>query len=393
MGRRLVVEADGAARGNPGPASYGAVIRDAATGEVLAELAEALGTATNNVAEYRGLIAGLRAAFELDAQAEVEVRMDSRLVIEQMAGRWSVRHPGLRPLALEVRRLIPDPEQVRWTWVPRERNSHADRLANEALDAAARGERWRPAPRTTPPNGLVEATDRPQPKIADRPEPKIIGWATDLGIATTVWLLRHGETQHTVEKRFSGGRFDPELSEQGLRQADVTAQVLARRGGVDAVITSPLRRAKATAERVAADLRLPVYVEDRFRECDFGDWDGLTFDEVQQRWPEETAAWLASTSAAPPGGESFDEVAERVRAALSSLLERFAGRTLLVVAHVTPIKTVVRLALDAPPHSINRMHLAPASLTTVQYYEDGNCALYGFNDSAHLGSLARLDGA
>jgi broad specificity phosphatase PhoE/ribonuclease HI len=385
MGRRLVVEADGAARGNPGPASYGAVVRDAATGEVLAEVAEALGTATNNVAEYRGLIAGLRAAFELDPQAEVEVRMDSRLVIEQMAGRWSIKHPGLRPLALEVRRLIADPEQVRWMWVPRERNSHADRLANEALDAAARGERWRPAPRTTPPNGLVEATDRPQPKI--------IGWATDLGVATTLWLLRHGETQHTVEKRFSGGRFDPELSEQGLRQADVTARFLARRGGVDAVITSPLRRARATADRVAEDLRLPVYVDDRLRECDFGEWDGLTFDEVQQRWPEETAAWLASTAVAPPGGESFDQVAERVRAALSHLLERFAGRTLLVVAHVTSIKTIVRFALDAPSHSINRMHLAPASLTTVQYYEDGNCALYAFNDSAHLGLLARLDGA
>jgi ribonuclease HI len=205
MGRRLIVEADGAARGNPGPASYGAVVRDAATGEVLAELAEALGIATNNVAEYRGLIAGLRAAFQLDAQAEVEVRMDSKLVIEQMAGRWSIRHPGLRPLALEAHRLMPDPEQVSWTWVPRDANRHADRLANEALDAALRGEVWRPAPRTTPPNGTVEAADRPQPKI--------IGWATDLGVATTLWLLRHGETRHTVEKRFSGGRFDPELSE------------------------------------------------------------------------------------------------------------------------------------------------------------------------------------
>jgi len=390
MGRRLIVEADGAARGNPGPASYGAVVRDTATGDVLAEVAEALGTATNNVAEYRGLIAGLRAAFELDGQAEVEVRMDSKLVIEQMAGRWSVKHPGLRPLALEARRLIPDAEQVSWTWVPRDRNGHADRLANEALDARQRGDVWRPQPgitqpRTTPPDDTVE--------VADRPQPKIIGWATDLGVATTLWLLRHGETQHTVEKRFSGGRFDPELSEWGLQQADVTAEYLARRGGVDAIVASPLQRARATAERVAADLGLAVQLEDGFRECDFGEWDGLRFDEVQSRWPQELAAWLASTSVAPPGGESLDDVARRVRVALDGVLSRCAGSSVLIVAHVTPIKTVVRLALDAPPHSVNRTHLASASLTTVQFYGDGNCALYGFNDTGHLGQWARLDGA
>jgi len=385
MGRRLIVEADGAARGNPGPASCGAVVRDAATGEVFAEVAEALGTATNNVAEYRGLIAGLRAAFELDAQAEVEVRMDSKLVIEQMAGRWSVKHPGLRPLAIEARGLIPSSDQVCWTWVPRHSNRHADRLANEALDAAQRGEVWRPEARTTPPDGAIDATDRPHPKI--------IGWATDLGVATTLWLLRHGETQHTAEKRFSGGRFDPGLSERGLQQADVTAEYLARRGGVDAVITSPLQRARATAERVAADLGLPVQVEDGFRECNFGEWDGLTFADVQRHWPDELAAWLASTSVAPPGGESLDDVAQRVRVALDGALSLFAARTLLVVAHVTPIKMIVRFALDAPPHSVNRLQLAPASLTTVQYYADGNCALYGFNDTGHLGQLARLDGS
>jgi broad specificity phosphatase PhoE/ribonuclease HI len=385
MGRRLIVEADGAARGNPGPAAYGAVVRDAATGEVLAEVAEALGTATNNVAEYRGLIAGLRAAFELDAQAEVEIRMDSKLVIEQMAGRWSVRHPGLRPLAVEAHALIPYAEHVRWRWVPRDRNRHADRLANEALDAAQRGEVWRPEARTTPPNGTVDTSVRPQPKI--------IGWATDLGLATTLWLLRHGETQHTVEKRFSGGRFDPELSERGLQQADVTAEYLAQRGGVDVVVTSPLRRARATAERVAADLHLPVQVEDGLRECDFGEWDGLTFADVQERWPDELAAWLASTSVAPPSGESLDDVAGRVRVTLGNAVSRFAGRTLLVVAHVTPIKMIVRFVLDAPPHSVNRLQLSPASLTTVQYYADGNCALYGFNDTGHLGQLARLDGS
>jgi ribonuclease HI len=139
--RRLVVEADGGSRGNPGPAGFGAVVRDAETGEVLDEVAAAIGTATNNVAEYSGLLAGLRAASEIDPGAEVEVRMDSKLVVEQMSGRWKVKHEDMQRLAAQARDAVP-PDRVRYTWVPRERNSHADRLANAAMDAAARGERW-----------------------------------------------------------------------------------------------------------------------------------------------------------------------------------------------------------------------------------------------------------
>ncbi|MET8530329.1 reverse transcriptase-like protein, partial [Micromonospora sp. NPDC005172] len=134
--RVVVVEADGGSRGNPGPAGYGAVVRDPETGEVLAERSESLGTATNNVAEYQGLIAGLRAAAELDA-AEVDVRMDSKLVVEQMSGRWQIKHPGLRPLAAQAAALVGRFGAVRFTWIPREENRHADALANAAMDAAA----------------------------------------------------------------------------------------------------------------------------------------------------------------------------------------------------------------------------------------------------------------
>ncbi len=136
MGRRLRVEADGGSRGNPGPAGYGAVVRDADSGEVLAERAAGIGTATNNVAEYGGLIAGLKAALELDP-AEVEVRMDSKLVVEQMSGRWQVKHPSMRPLAREAVALVQQLPRVRFSWIPRAQNGHADRLANEAMDAAA----------------------------------------------------------------------------------------------------------------------------------------------------------------------------------------------------------------------------------------------------------------
>ena len=132
----VIVEADGGSRGNPGPAGYGALVKDAATGEVLAERSEFLGMTTNNVAEYSGLIAGLEAAAELDAEV-VEVRMDSKLVVEQMAGRWKVKHPNMRPLALRAQELAGMFARISYEWIPRARNTAADQLANQAMDAAA----------------------------------------------------------------------------------------------------------------------------------------------------------------------------------------------------------------------------------------------------------------
>ncbi|MER7153626.1 reverse transcriptase-like protein, partial [Streptomyces lydicus] len=143
MPRTLIVEADGGSRGNPGPAGYGAVVLDPETGEALAEAAEFLGTATNNVAEYKGLVAGLRAARALDPEARIHVRMDSKLVVEQMSGRWQIKHPDMKPLAAAARAVFP-PEQVTYEWIPRAQNKHADRLANEAMDAGKNGKQWEP---------------------------------------------------------------------------------------------------------------------------------------------------------------------------------------------------------------------------------------------------------
>ncbi len=137
MTRRLAVEADGGSRGNPGPAGYGAVVRDARTGEVLAEVSEPIGRATNNVAEYSGLLAGLRAAAKVAPGADTEVTMDSRLVVEQMSGRWKIKHPDLRSLAEQASQAARALGRVTYTWVPRERNTHADRLANQAMDELA----------------------------------------------------------------------------------------------------------------------------------------------------------------------------------------------------------------------------------------------------------------
>jgi probable phosphoglycerate mutase len=130
------VEADGGSRGNPGPAAYGALVRDAATGETLMAEGLVIGETTNNVAEYSGLIAGLEMAQLVDPGAAVEVRMDSKLVVEQMAGRWKIKHPSMKPLALRASALRPP--QVSWTWVPRAENTRADALVNAALDGAPR---------------------------------------------------------------------------------------------------------------------------------------------------------------------------------------------------------------------------------------------------------------
>ena len=372
---RLVVEADGGSRGNPGLAAYGTVVKDADSGAVLTEIAEYLGTASNNVAEYNGLLAGLRAAHDIDPQARIEVRMDSKLVVEQMSGRWKIKHPDMRTIALQSRDAH-DPTLITYIWVPRSENAHADRLVNEALDLAARGEQWAPVQQRP-------AVD--EAEVEPAPAPVLVGWAPDLASPTTLVLLRHGETRFTAEKRFSGSGDDPGLSDRGQVQADLAAAHLARSGlSVDAVVMSPLRRSRETAAIVAAALSLDVEEEADLREADFGAWDGLTYLEVEERFPRELAAWLGSTSVAPPGGESFDAVARRVRAARDRIVARHPGRTVLVVSHVTPIKLLVRSALDAPMAALFRMELDSASITQVSLWEDGNASLRVFNDTSHL---------
>ncbi|MER6129914.1 histidine phosphatase family protein, partial [Streptomyces sp. NPDC001795] len=208
----------------------------------------------------------------------------------------------------------------------------------------------------------------------------------DLGTPTTFVLLRHGETPLTPLKRFSGsGGSDPALSGIGRRQAELVAGALAARGTIQAVVSSPLARCRETAGVVAARLGLDVGVEEGLRETDFGAWEGLTFAEVRERYPDDMNAWLADPEAEPSGGgESFGAVADRVAAARDRLLASYAGRTVLLVSHVTPIKTLVRLALGAPPQSLFRMELSAASLTAVAYYADGNASLRLLNDTSHL---------
>jgi ribonuclease H / adenosylcobalamin/alpha-ribazole phosphatase len=384
---KLVVEADGGSRGNPGPAGFGALVHDPQTGEVLAEVFEDLGITTNNVAEYSGLVAGLRAAADLAPGADVEVRMDSKLVVEQMSGRWKIKDPNLRSLADSAGDQAHRLGRVSYVWVPRERNTRADRLANQAMDAAAGtgGQETRGRPGRQRSGSKIENAE-----AGESAEPvSARAWGPAHGKQSTMTLLlRHGETALSTERRFAG-RGDIPLTEAGRAQAAAAAARLAARGGIDLIVTSPLARARATAEAVAGATGAPLLADDDLAETDFGKWEGLTFAEAAERWPGETSAWLGSADVAPPGGESFAAVGQRVNAALDRLLAAHEFRTLLLVSHVTPIKTLVCRALLAPPAAMFRLHLDVASLCEVAWFADGSAVVGSLNNTAHLGQSGR----
>jgi len=362
MTRRLIVEADGGSRGNPGPAGYGALVRDADTRRVLAERAASVGVATNNVAEYGGLVAGLQAAVDLDPTAEVEVRMDSKLVVEQMSGRWKIKHPDMQKLALQAQKLSRQLGSVRFTWVPRAQNSAADALANSAMDG-------KPVHRDAATEPVV-IEDDVQPA-----EPAPV-------ITTVTHLLRHGRTLHTPERRYSG-RNELSLSPTGRAEVEAAA-ARASELGIDAIVASPLRRTLETAQIVGAALDVPVELDDDLVELDFGDLEGLTFDEALATYPLATRRFMSDVTVAAPGGESIAQVSARVARARRRLLERHAGRTVLVVSHVTPIKLLLAAALEVGDAVAHRIFLDAASLCTVAWSSDGRAAVRLVNDTSHL---------
>lgn len=385
---KVIVEADGGSRGNPGPAGYGAVVWTADRAMVLAEAKQAIGRATNNVAEYRGLIAGLDDALSLGA-TEAAVYLDSKLLVEQMSGRWKVKHPDLVELHSQARQRASRFQRITFSWIPRERNSHADRLANEAMDAAANpaaavatAAPADPAPVATVPPADPASAD-PSPKPSPKPAAQPPGWTGARGTPTRLLLLRHGQTALSVERRYSG-RGNPALTELGRRQADAAARYLGERGGIAAVFCSPLQRAYDTAAAAGKALGLDVTVDESLIETDFGAWEGLTFSEAADRDPDLHRRWLRDTATTPPGGESFDAVQERVTDARERIVATHEGSTVLVVSHVTPIKMLLRQALDAGSGILYRLHLDLASLSIAEFYSDGASSVRLVNQTAYL---------
>lgn len=382
--RKLIVEADGGSRGNPGLSGSGSVVIDAESGAILAEIALFGGLATNNVAEYRGVIAGLTEAFKIDSNAEVLVRMDSKLVVEQMSGNWKIKHPDMQVLGIEVQKLISG-KKVSWSWIPREQNSRADALANEAMDAGVDSIRH------------IQAEALPSSKSVEFNPTNPSSIRAPGAVAeplTTLILVRHGRTALTEAHKISGGTGDdPNLSELGHQDAASVADLISGFGDngpfshlpkPTAIIASPMQRTRETAGHIARALDLVVETEEKLREISFGDWDGHTNEQVAQLWPELFNDWRGSWTASPPGGESLQEFDARIREARSLILEKYRGQTVVVVAHVMPIRGFLTLAMDAGPAGYWRPQVAPCSLSVIRHWGEDFAELLTANFTAHL---------
>lgn len=360
MARAFIISADGGSRGNPGPAAFGAVVSE--NGKILHELFETIGVATNNVAEYQGLIAGLIHIHSLDPDATVEVQMDSKLVVEQMSGRWQIKHSNMRELAAQAR-AAHTPSLVKYSWIPRDLNSHADRLANKALDNESGGSE------THAPVQINYLTDRLR---SDE-------------VPTTIYLIRHGETPMTPERRFSGsGTNDPGLSDTGLTQAAAVAKVV-EEIKPDVLISSPMKRAQQTAQAIAQSTHLPIIEDEIWTELSFGHWDGLTNQEVREKFGEEYEAWLSSTAVAPKDGESHNSLAARIEAALSHLVDTYPGKKVVVVTHNMVIRHAVRITIGAPIEGAFHIDITPTSVTSLSIWpSDGLRCLRMVSNDSHL---------
>lgn len=209
------------------------------------------------------------------------------------------------------------------------------------------------------------------------------GWTGASGRPTRIVLARHGQTPLSVDRRYSG-QGDPQLTSLGVTQAEQTAERLARIPDLAAVVSSPLRRCLATAERTAEAAGVPLVVERDLIETDFGQWEGLTFGEAAEQDPELHSRWLGDTSVPPPGGESFAVVRARVERALRLIVEDRPGGVVAVVSHVTPIKLAIRAGLGVGEELLFRLHLDLASVSDVRFYPDGPTSVHLVNDTSHL---------
>ena len=373
---KIIIEADGGSRGNPGISGAGAVLLDASSGKILKEISESVGIATNNVAEYTALLLGLQAAFEMDPKASVLVRMDSKLVVEQMSGRWKIKHPDMMALGAKVQKLIAG-KDVEFTWIPREQNSLADALANKAMDYAPE------------PVAAAAEFNLSEPSSIRAPRPSI-------DVATTLILVRHGRTALTESRKISGGTGEnTDLSDAGKQDARQVAEELALVGSSGnfgylakpvSVVHSPVARALQTAQAIGNRLSLPLVAEADLAEIGFGDWDGLTNEEVFTGFEEQYGAWRGSFEVAPPNGESLKDFDARIKRAFDKILSSYAGQTVVVVAHVMPIRALLRIANDSSVAGFWRPNIGPASISIARYFGHEAAEVICMNSTSHLSS-------
>ena len=379
----LIIEADGGSRGNPGRAGSGAIVINADTGEVILEIAKFIGVATNNVAEYLALKAGLEGALHINPVARILVRMDSKLVIEQMSGTWKIKHPDMIQLAAEVQKIARG-HDIKWMWIPREENTRADALANKAMDEgidseiSSEGETLR--------SPIVEF-NQSAPSSVRAP-----GGVT--APLTTVVLIRHGRTHLTESKRISGrGGEDPKLSDLGRIDARLAAEAIAQIGKsgpwsylspVSAIVSSPIQRTQDTANIIANEIGLPASINEDIAEISFGDWDGFTNEEVKLKWPAEFSAWQGSWDTAPPNGESLKEFDARVTRGLLAIVEAHAGKTVAIISHVMPIRGIARKAMEGGVSAYWSPQISPCSISIMRFWGDQAAEVITLNSTSHL---------
>ena len=387
---KLIIYADGGSRGNPGIAGSGTVVYAADGTTVLREIVYVVGKkASNNVAEYHGLLRGLEAAVELGAD-DVDFYMDSRLVVEQMNGRWKIKHPDMKQLGLQAQKLMQQLGAVHLSWVRRSDNKVADALSNEAMDAAAKGHAPGVVDRGDGPDNVSDEPDN----VGDEPDteksPETTGthasWTGATCQPTTLILVRHGQTSYSAEHRYCG-HSDIALTETGMRQAAASATAVAERGDIDLVVSSPLQRCQTTAKMIAEKTGAELETHDALIEVNFGNWEGLTFQQAQDDNAELHDAWITDASLTPPEGESLAQVHRRVREFRKQLVAKHPGKTIAVVSHVNPIKSLIRQGLNAGPATFSHLFLDLASIAVVKFYDENSpvaSAVLSVNETAHL---------
>ncbi len=405
-------------------AGYGALVQDGDSGRLLAKRAAPLGKESNNVAEYSGLVAGLQAVLDLSlAQSDVLVRMDSKLVVEQMAGRWKIKHADMRRLAIQARDLV---RQIEWAggsvdfqWIPRAENAAADALSNQGMDGehvhidipdTAQLEVNEPVPAQVATSPAMKAT-KPAPGRApafgDARVPDAVAAAAmqaqppSMDEPVRLILVRHGVTDYTLASKLDGrGGADPALHETGLVQAaaaagavrDLIASQRTARTGTDSdddapvhVITSSLQRAKQTGGAIATALGVWPEVDADWDEQNFGDWDGAVLRDLAKTAYEDLLLLRADADYARPGGESHRELADRVAQAWGRTIG--LGGTVVVASHRKPLMCVLAQILGIDHQRIWSIATAPCSLTQVEVWPDGGVSVAFINDTHHLKQL------
>ncbi len=366
----IFLYADGASRGNPGPAAYGVHISDA-SGQAVADFGEAIGIATNNQAEYSAVIAGLRYLTQ-SSHREVTIRMDSKLVVEQLSGNWKINNPQLRELAEQARELLTD-FSYRLEWIPRDQNSKADANANSALDSGNFT--------STADAGLELASIQPRSIRAPRQyiEP------------TTIIVVRHGHTENTERNLISGGDgTDPVLSQLGEIEVAAAAIEIPKLVKLFAlpepamVFHSPMVRTTQTAQAIAKELGLNMQADDRLREIGFGEWEMMDLAILETDTLELVSKWRGSLSVAPPKGESVNQMKDRVWQSLSEIIEDFRGSCAVIATHMMPTRAIAAATVRGSESIYWNLNTSPGGISVYRFFGIEYAEIFTLNYCAHL---------